>query len=463
MKQDKAKQVARDEKLVPSNDRVKIRHNNLRIDPSMTQREETFQVTLDILKNTPFYNAFLISANVPEIYMQQFWLTIEKVKKSSSYQCLSRKTLSNDRLRPSRIEILWSMYHEAKVDYAAMMWEDLQYQIDNRQTKVRRREIMPYLRIGVIMEYLVKVSKRRAFWSLNEDILKITILKTNTPYPSRKMRHIRACTHQRPQMKLVQYVMYFKYSTGLIPPKKSKEEELEHRKTGRKKRTPRVVVIQEPLSVLVKQAQESSGKLKGIELLSDAAQFEIETQKALKASRRESRFQHQTGVSSEGAGLRPEVSNELTRKSANSDEGADTSPKVQDESEDKSKPRNELYDWGSTNEEEYLLAYKGEKHEDIPWKFTDEDESDNDEEDESDDDNDDEEEDDKSIDIEKTCDERTDTNKKDTIMGKTEKIVEQKADEEHETNKEIKGDENVRDEQVVVLVSTPQKERPSLL
>ncbi|GJW64143.1 pyruvate dehydrogenase (acetyl-transferring) kinase, mitochondrial [Tanacetum coccineum] len=37
---------------------------------------------------------------------------------------------------------------------------------------------------GVIGE----VSKRRAFCSLNEDILKITILKTNTPYPSRKMR-----------------------------------------------------------------------------------------------------------------------------------------------------------------------------------------------------------------------------------------------------------------------------------
>ncbi|GKE62570.1 hypothetical protein Tco_1512937, partial [Tanacetum coccineum] len=50
-----------------------------------------------------------------------------------------------------------------------------------------------------IMEYLVKVSKRRTFWSLNEDILKITILKTNTPYPSRKIWRIRACTHQRPQ------------------------------------------------------------------------------------------------------------------------------------------------------------------------------------------------------------------------------------------------------------------------
>ncbi|GJS41613.1 putative ribonuclease H-like domain-containing protein [Tanacetum coccineum] len=59
----------------------------------------------------------------------------------------------------------------------------------------------------VIMEYLVKVSKRRAFWSLNKDILKITILKTNTPYPSRKIRRILAWTHQRPQRKEDQYAV----------------------------------------------------------------------------------------------------------------------------------------------------------------------------------------------------------------------------------------------------------------
>ncbi|GJV28482.1 hypothetical protein Tco_1384930 [Tanacetum coccineum] len=57
----------------------------------------------------------------------------------------------------------------------------------------------------IIMEYLVNISKRRAFWSLNEDILKITILTTNTPYPSRKIRHIRACTNERPQRKEDQY------------------------------------------------------------------------------------------------------------------------------------------------------------------------------------------------------------------------------------------------------------------
>ncbi|GJT90380.1 hypothetical protein Tco_1079225 [Tanacetum coccineum] len=38
----------------------------------------------------------------------------------------------------------------------------------------------------VIKKYLVKVNKRHAFWSLNKDILKITILKTNTSYSSRR-------------------------------------------------------------------------------------------------------------------------------------------------------------------------------------------------------------------------------------------------------------------------------------
>ncbi|GKC31964.1 hypothetical protein Tco_1039258 [Tanacetum coccineum] len=32
----------------------------------------------------------------------------------------------------------------------------------------------------LIMEYLVNISKRHAFWSLNEDILKINVLTTNT-------------------------------------------------------------------------------------------------------------------------------------------------------------------------------------------------------------------------------------------------------------------------------------------
>ncbi|GJZ49990.1 hypothetical protein Tco_0604180 [Tanacetum coccineum] len=66
-------------------------------------------------------------------------------------------------------------------------------------------------------------SKRHAFWSLNEDILKINILKTNTPNPSRKIRRIRARTQQRPQRNKVQYAvsrglntLYSRYGINII-------------------------------------------------------------------------------------------------------------------------------------------------------------------------------------------------------------------------------------------------------
>ncbi|GJU50433.1 hypothetical protein Tco_0863322 [Tanacetum coccineum] len=108
----------------------------MRIDPTMTQKEETYQVVLDIIKNTFFYKAFLATADVPEILMQQFWHTVTKIKESTFYEykgelnhlpkmlidlkhqpwrtlasiinkCLSGKTFSNDRLRQSRVEIIW--------------------------------------------------------------------------------------------------------------------------------------------------------------------------------------------------------------------------------------------------------------------------------------------------------------------------------------------------------------------
>ncbi|GJU20331.1 hypothetical protein Tco_1153673 [Tanacetum coccineum] len=86
MNQKQIQQAARDEALVPSTDRLKISSTNMRIDPTMTQKEETYQVILDIIKNSACYNAFLVTADVPEIYMQQFWNTVKKVKKSSFYE-----------------------------------------------------------------------------------------------------------------------------------------------------------------------------------------------------------------------------------------------------------------------------------------------------------------------------------------------------------------------------------------
>nr|GEW31973.1 hypothetical protein [Tanacetum cinerariifolium] len=73
---------------------------------------------------------------------------------------------------------------------------------------------------------------------------------------------------------------------------------------------------------------------------------------------------------------------------------------------DKSQAQDDLDDWGSTDDETFLFDDKDEKVEDIPWVFTNEDESD-----------DDEEEDDASVDIEKTDDEKTDTDIVDRFLN----------------------------------------------
>ncbi|GJW92864.1 hypothetical protein Tco_0172536 [Tanacetum coccineum] len=81
-----AQQVALDNALVAPEKRLKIEKCNARIKFSKPQRETTYQVTLDVLKLSPCYLAFLITTEVPKIYMHQFWNTIKKIKDTDTYQ-----------------------------------------------------------------------------------------------------------------------------------------------------------------------------------------------------------------------------------------------------------------------------------------------------------------------------------------------------------------------------------------
>ncbi|GKB04454.1 hypothetical protein Tco_0832597 [Tanacetum coccineum] len=74
----RAQQKALDDELVAPADRLKIGKSNLRLSSILKSKEPTLQVALDALKLTPFYNAFEISADVPEIYMQEFWVTVSR-------------------------------------------------------------------------------------------------------------------------------------------------------------------------------------------------------------------------------------------------------------------------------------------------------------------------------------------------------------------------------------------------
>ncbi|GJY25590.1 hypothetical protein Tco_0400316 [Tanacetum coccineum] len=145
----KEQQKELDDALVAPEHRLKIGKSNLRLSSNLKSKEPTLQVVLDALKLTPFYNAFEISADVPEIYMQEFWICSKFAPNCQKFEeppleedilsfirdlghtgvnvnnmhqpwrsfaaiinkCLSGKTTALESLRLSRAQILWGMYH----------------------------------------------------------------------------------------------------------------------------------------------------------------------------------------------------------------------------------------------------------------------------------------------------------------------------------------------------------------
>nr|GEV32334.1 hypothetical protein [Tanacetum cinerariifolium] len=65
-------QVAMDEALVPTAQRLKIGRSNFRLLSDIKSKESTLQLVYDVLRICPFFKAFLIIADVPKIYLQEF-------------------------------------------------------------------------------------------------------------------------------------------------------------------------------------------------------------------------------------------------------------------------------------------------------------------------------------------------------------------------------------------------------
>nr|GEY81064.1 hypothetical protein [Tanacetum cinerariifolium] len=229
MKQDKAKQIARDEKLVPTNDRVKIAKNNLRIDPFMTQMEETFQVALDFSKTFPSTTPF-------SFRLRKILDLTPNIENQDFIQPLSSDDLKEFLLNLSYTDILQ------------------------------------------IFHWLIPPKKIRG-GAVKEDLPKETTKSKQKPSKQKQVLQAESSDSVREPGKVTQA------TKKPASPKKAT--------TSSKKKIPRG----KPPTIPVKQTYESSGKHKGIEILSDVSQFEINTLKAQKASRIESRLQHHIGGS----------------------------------------------------------------------------------------------------------------------------------------------------------------------
>nr|GEV71205.1 hypothetical protein [Tanacetum cinerariifolium] len=254
-----AQQVALDNALVPLEKRVKIGKCNMRIDPAKTKKEPTYQVVLDALALTTCYLVFLITADVPKIYMQQFWFTINK-KDSTTYQFkIDKKSYRIDMEVFKEIFQICSRLSNQDFDELPMTNQQM---LDSNAYKT-------YLAYGTnaTSPKIKRKVKRHASPSKKRTLVTV---EEEEPEPAKKV----------------------------VPTKK----------TATKRQYSSVQIRDTPgVSVSKKKAPAKVARRKGIELLSDAALLEeAQLKKALKRSKRETNI-HQAGGSSEGADFESDV------------------------------------------------------------------------------------------------------------------------------------------------------------
>ncbi|GJX73842.1 hypothetical protein Tco_0312437 [Tanacetum coccineum] len=286
--------IARDEKWVPSTKMVKISPTNVRLETTVYQKEETFQVIIDVIKNSTCFKAFTISAEVHEIFMQQFWENVE--------------------------------YHE-------LIWEDFAFQIDHRKEKNQ--------------------SQFRDRSKIEEDYqeYRLPILDMMRNNKSKQSES---------------YQIFLKYSTGLIPPKKSRGKGSQGKKTAH--------VSQELVDVSDESKPKPTKKKTG-----SRKQEAADAMQALKESKKTSRRQSSTRGLSEGTGRILGVPDESTVVSATSSEGTGTKPGVL--AEKKITPKeNVILEYGSKHEskhsEDSQVMFNEEEKKDNDGDANDEDEDD---------------------------------------------------------------------------------------
>nr|GFB84256.1 hypothetical protein [Tanacetum cinerariifolium] len=76
-----------------SSQRLRIGRSNFRFPSDIQSKEATLQVVYDVLRNSPLFRAFQVTADVPEIYMQEFWATAKLHHNSIRFKIDTRKSV----------------------------------------------------------------------------------------------------------------------------------------------------------------------------------------------------------------------------------------------------------------------------------------------------------------------------------------------------------------------------------
>ncbi|GKC55344.1 hypothetical protein Tco_1078089 [Tanacetum coccineum] len=335
-------QLALDDALVAPANRLKIGKSNLRLSSDLNSKEATLQVVYDVLKLTPFYKAFQITTDVPEIYMQEEMLQIcpklhdrqfeelpfeeeiltflRDLGHSGEIKCLSGKSTGYDSLRLSQAQILWGMYHKKNVDYAYLLWEDFVYQVENKNVKRSNEMYYPRFTKVIVNFFMTKDQsiprRNKVNWHFARDDYMFTMIKVVSRHKDTQLYG--AILPDELTNEAIKdsesYKEYYAIASGAEQPKtkasvKKKQVGSDKSKTPPTAKGKRLKTSAKATKTAKKKQPAKTSKAKGLTVLSEVALTEAEQMKlATKRSLIETHNSYASGSGAdEGTGSKPGV------------------------------------------------------------------------------------------------------------------------------------------------------------
>ncbi|GKC53544.1 hypothetical protein Tco_1076289 [Tanacetum coccineum] len=260
------------------------------------------------------------------------------------------------------------MYYKKNLDFVTLLWEDLAYQIDKKDSKKQEKMYYPRFTKAIIHHFLTKdksISMRnRTFMHTARDDSLLGTMRFVSRHEDTQVYGAllpKAMTNQA-MLDSDSYKTYYAIATGAEPPKPKKTQKksdsaISSEETPSKKKPAKakkdVPSTKKPATKpkpTKKKAPVKADRGKGLNVLSEVALSEAaQLKEATKRSKKDFHISHASG-SGDGTDFESGVPDEQQRKISGTDEGTGTKPGVPDVPKYDSKSEKES--WGDSGEED---------------------------------------------------------------------------------------------------------------
>ncbi|GJV09420.1 hypothetical protein Tco_1347076 [Tanacetum coccineum] len=357
-----AQQKALDDALVDPADRLEFGKCNMRLKTSIKPKEATFQVVMDALTLTPFYQAFLITAEVPAKYMQELWATI--------FPKVLRQRFEEPPPEHDILSFLRDLGHsgdihyitDVSIDYLHQPWrafatiinkclsgKDTAYekihflfQVENKDTKKTNKMLYPRF-TKVIIDYFMSkdqsISRRnKMFWHTARDDTMFTSMRCVSRHEKSQVYCAILPQHLTNQAmsESIAYQTYYAYASGEKAPKekyvrkKAESDTSPKNKTAPASKDSRLKSSAKVSKTDKKKQPATMPKTQGLAIVFEVALTKAEQIKlATKKSKTQFHSSYASG-SGDGVDTQSKVHDEQQQKVSSINKGAGVRPEVPD-------------------------------------------------------------------------------------------------------------------------------------